>query len=116
MNRDTTLPAGYEALEPFVAAWALPTMAERARRRDESTPEERRALYNAAKDIAPAALAQLDGKPFDQLDAAERRLLALLLSYAHAAFAIEVRGDGEAAHARHRQHMVITHEPVGLMG
>jgi len=116
MTEDRSLPAGYEALEPFVALWAIPTLAGRAQRRDESSPEERQALYAAVKDLAPAALAELDGKPFDALDAAERRLLMLLLSYAHAAFAIEVRGDGEAVHARHRRYMAITREPAGLAG
>lgn len=116
MSTDTapppgSLPPGHAALEPFVASWALPTLAARARRRDESSAAERQALYDAMKDRAPAILAQLDARPFDQLDEAERRLLALLLSYAHVALAIEVRGDGEAAHAAHRRHMAITHEP-----
>lgn len=112
MSTDTSLPEGYEALEPFVADWAIDTLAERARRRDESTPEERRAFYDAVKDIAPAVLAELDRKPLDRLDARERRLLALLLSYAHVALAIEIRGEGEAPHAQQRKHMTITHEPA----
>lgn len=116
MSDGTSLPAGYKALEPLVACWSIPTLAGRAQRRDESTPEERQALYDAVRDIAPAALAELDRKPLDQLDAAERRLLALLLSYAHVAFAIEIRSDGEAAHADQRKHMIFTHEPAGIPG
>jgi hypothetical protein len=113
MSNDISLPEGYEALEAFVADWSIASLAERARRRDESTPEERSMLYHAVKPVAPAALAELDRKPLSQLDQGEQRLLHLLLSYAQVALAIEIRGDGEAAHAQQRQHMVITHEPAG---
>lgn len=107
------LPAGFGVLELFAATWAIPTLAGRGRRRDESTPEERVAFYEAVRDVAATALAELDAKPLAQLDERERRLMALLLSYAQIALTIEVRGDGEAVHARDRQHMVFTHEPAG---
>lgn len=110
----TALPAGYEALEGFVADWAISDLVGRAQRRDKSTPEARQAFYQAIKDVAPAALAELDKKPLEALDAAEQRLLALLLSYAHVALAVEVLKDGEAAHAVDRRRMVITHVPPGL--
>lgn len=108
------LPAGYDALEPFVVAWAIPTLAGRAQRRNESTPEERQALYEAVRGIAVQALAKLDAKPLDRLDEQEQRLMALLLSYAQVALSIEIRQEGEAAHARDRRHMVITREPAGF--
>jgi hypothetical protein len=108
------LPNGYQSLEPFVADWAIPTLAGRAERRNRCTPEERQMFYEAVRSIAVQALAELDTKPLDQLDEAERHLMALLLSYAQAAMSIEVRLDGEAAHARDREHMKITHEPAGF--
>jgi hypothetical protein len=108
MSRTAALPEGYEALEPFVEGWSIASLAGRARRRGDSSPEERQALYDAIKDIAPAALAELDAKPLDDLDAKEQRLLHLLLGYVHVAMAIEIRGEGEAAHARQSRHMVIS--------
>ena len=107
MSSGNALPEGYARLEQFVELWALPDLADRAGRRADSTAEERRALYDAVKDIAPAALAELDRKPRAALDEPEQRLLQLLLGYAHVAMAIEIRGDGEAAHALQSQHMVI---------
>lgn len=115
MNGSTSmLPEGYQALEPFVVDWALPTQAERARKRSSSTPDEKRALYEAARGILPQALAELDAKPFDRLNERERMLLNVLLSYAQVALSIEVRGDGEALHAQDRRHMTITREPTPL--
>lgn len=108
---ETMLPPGYAALEPFVAAWALPTLAERAERRNESTAEDKLALYHAVRGLAEQALRELDRKPLALLDAPERRLLDLLLSYAQVALSIEVRGDGEPVHARERRYMVYTREP-----
>ena len=108
------LPPGYEALEPFVADWAIADMAGRARRRDDSSAAERQAFYDAVQGLVTDVLAELDSKPLDQLDARERRLAMLLLSYAHVALATEIRGGGEDAHREDRRHMAITREPVGL--
>ncbi|MEY4721408.1 MAG: hypothetical protein RIQ46_1133 [Pseudomonadota bacterium] len=113
-GRTSMLPEGYQALEPFVVDWALPTQAERASKRSSSTPDEKRALYEAARGILPQALAELDAKPFDRLNQRERMLLNVLLSYAQVALSIEVRGDGEALHAQDRRHMTITREPTPL--
>lgn len=110
------LPDGYEMLEQFAAEWALPTQAERARKRSASTAEQKCALYEATRGIVTQALGELDAKPLDQLDERERRLLALLLSYAQVALSIEVRGDGEAIHAEDRRLMTITREPAGFPG
>lgn len=60
--------------------------------------------------MAAQALGELDTKPLDQLDERERRLLALLLSYAQVALSIEVRGEGEAIHAKDRRLMTITRQ------
>ncbi|MBU6268466.1 MAG: hypothetical protein KGN34_13055 [Sphingomonadales bacterium] len=108
------LPPGYEALEPFVAQWDASGIAARAKLRDESTPEQRLAFHAAARGLVPGALAKLDEKPLDQLDEREQRLARLLLSYAHVAMAVEIRGAGEAAHMLDRRESVLTHEPAGL--
>jgi len=108
----SSLPPGFERLEPFAANWAISGVANRAHRRDESTPEERAAFYGAAKDLAAAALDYLDKKPLSALDAQERRLRDLMLSLVHVAIAIEMQGDAEAGHAKLRRELPVTHAPA----
>lgn len=108
------LPAGYAHLEPFVAAWSLPTTAERAARRGDSSPAERQAFYDAMSPIAAKALAELDAKPLTALDEAEQRLLNMLLAFGHASLAVEIQGDVEAEHTRWRNRMIITRAPADL--
>ena len=43
----TTLPPGFEALEPFVADWALPGSLARMEKRRTSSIEDIRAFYDA---------------------------------------------------------------------
>jgi len=113
MTRDqTSLPDGFEALEPFVATWAIDGSAARARARDQGSPEELRAFFIAAKDYLEDALERLDHKPLDGLDEQERRLLDLILSLAHVSLAVEVQGDDEPRHRLCRQHMRITRTPA----
>jgi hypothetical protein len=104
------LPAGFAALEPFVAQWALATMSARATSRDESTPQERAAFYAAAKDLIAPALELLDCKPLLEFDAADRRLRDLTLSFCHVALAIEIQDDAETQHAMNRGKMRIVHD------
>ncbi len=107
------LPAGYEVLEPFVAQWAVPGTAARARCRDESTPAQRVAFYETAKGLVPAALAALDARGMDALNEQEQRLLDLLCSFAHVTLAVEMLGDAEPRHAQFRREMRITRSPAG---
>ncbi len=108
------LPEGFTALEAFVEKWSVPGTAARAARRGESTQAEREAFYAAARDLLTPALAQLDSKPLPALDAAEKRLLDMMLSLAHVALAVEGLGDDEPRHATMREHMRITRSPAGI--
>jgi hypothetical protein len=108
-NRE--LPRGFEALEPFVATWAVASAANRARLRLESTETERSTFFNAAKDLVGPALTYLDRKRLDQFDDRERRLMNLMLSVAHVTLAIEVQGEDEPKHALGRRHITITRAP-----
>jgi hypothetical protein len=108
MSSVSQLPQGFEALDPFVAQWAISTTAERAQRRTDSTPEEREAFFAAAKDLVEPALAMLDAKPLKELDEKERRLLDLMMSLAHVSLAVEVHREMEPRHAKLREAMVIT--------
>lgn len=112
----TSLPPGFEALEPFVGRFAVAGTANRAQLRSDSESEERTAFYEAAKDLVAPALDLLDKKPLDELDEAEQRLLDLCLSFAHIALAVEIQGPDEERHARMRQYMRITRSPAGAFG
>ena len=102
------LPAGFEALEPFVLRFAIAGTANRAALRSDTTPEERQAFYDAAKDLVAPALDMLDTKKLAALAEPEQRLMNLCLAFAHIALAIEVQGPDEAKHAKLRAHMKIT--------
>jgi hypothetical protein len=102
------LPVGYETLEPFVEFWAVEGTANRDRLRSDSSEEQRVAFFEAAKGLVPQALEQLDKTPLKELDAAEQRLMNLLLSFAHAALAVEMQGKDEPRHAAFRKEMRIT--------
>ena len=106
------LPEGFEALEYFVDRWAVDGTANRDKRRGESTENERVAFFEAAKDLVPKALELLDGKPLDQFNERERRLMNMVLSFTHVAMAVEMLGDAEPRHARFREVMRITRSPA----
>ncbi len=110
----TSLPQGFEALEPFVEFWGGDTMADRARARDESDAASRQAFYDVAKPLVPQALEHLDQKSLDSLDEAEQRLLKVALSFGHVAMAVELQREEEPNHARWRHFMRITTSPTDM--
>ena len=114
MNQPSVLPAGFEALVPFVEFWAADTAAGRAHCRDISDAASRTAFYDATNELVPKALAYLDGKPLDQFDQSEQRLMKLVLSFGHVAMAVELQREEESRHARNRLHMRITRAPADL--
>ena len=108
------LPAGFESLEPFASSWAIAGAANRAERRMSSSEAERVAFFEAAKDMLAPALAHLDQKPLDRFDEKETRLMNLMLTLAHVAFAVEVQGDDEPRHVLGARHMRITRAAADL--
>lgn len=106
------LPEGFEALEPFVEQWALPTGGQRAEMRGASSPDDRKAFYEAASARVDEALALLDAKPLAEHDDSERRLMQLMLSLTHVAMAEEVHKEQEPQHARFRSFMPVTRTPA----
>ena len=108
----TSLPARFEALEPFVASWAIAGSANRALRRYQSQADERLVFYNAAKDLLGPALSYLDRKPLNQQSPQDRRLMDMMLMLAHITQAVEVLGDHEQINAYHRHCMKITRSPA----
>ena len=113
-TQSSLLPAGFEALAPFVEFWAADTAAGRAHCRDISDEASRVAFYNAANELVPKALAHLDEKPLNQFDESEQRLMKLVLSFAHVAMAVELQREEEPRHARYRPFMRITRAPADL--
>ena len=113
MEGDTSLPPGFEALEPFVESWAVADAGARARRRDASTQEDRAAFYAAAAALLAEALAHLDRKPLSDLDASEQRLMNLMLSLAHVSLAVELQGEAEPVHTEARRLMPIARASAG---
>ena len=109
---ETSLPAGFETLTPFVQIWAVNTAADRAHCRDISDEASRVAFYHAASDLVPKALAYLDAKPIGQFDESEQRLMKLLLSFAHVSMAVELQREEEPKHAKNRLYLRITRAPA----
>ena len=108
------LPAGFEALEPFAAAWAIAGADKRAERRMTSSEAERIAFFDAAKGLLAPALARLDEKRLGDFDEKEECLMHLMLTLAHVAFAVEVQGDHEARHVLGARHVRITRAPADI--
>lgn len=102
------LPPGFEALEPFVAQWALAGETARAAARSAACDNERENFYAAAQPLMEAALAYLDGKPIGSLDASDATLMRLMLSLANVYHSVEVLGDAEADNARMRNRLTFT--------
>ncbi len=89
------LPKGFKPLEPWVAEWVLADSRARLEKRISTPANHIRAFYDAMLAQAPAALAYLATRQLGALDAAEERLLKLLLSLAEMGPAVEWYGKGD---------------------
>jgi hypothetical protein len=96
---ETSLPHGFEDLEPFVACWAGEDPQIRWDRRATAPMAEIRAFYDAMVERADAALAHLQAFDLNAMPAPEARLMRLVLSLAHAAMAVELHGQPRALHS-----------------
>jgi hypothetical protein len=108
----TSLPVGFEALQPFVADWAVESANARLQRRLSSSPAERTAFFEAARPLLAEGLAYLDKTPLRDFDDRQARLMRLLLSFAHVALAVETQGDDEPKHAADARFITITRAPA----
>ena len=89
MSKMSSLPAGFEALEPYVADWALEGSLARMAKRRSSSMDDIRAFYAAAIADADRALAHLRAFKLGEVPPAEERLLKLMLSLAEVGPAVE---------------------------
>jgi hypothetical protein len=90
---DPRLPPGFEALEPFVAEWALPDSATRMAKRQASTIAAIRQFYEAMLPLGEKALEHLRQFQLGAMPADSEQLLKLMLALAEAAPAVEWYGD-----------------------
>lgn len=87
------LPAGFKALEPFVAEWVLADAVARMAKRQASRIEDIRRFYEAMLPFGERALEHLRQFQLGETPAASERLLKLMLSLAEVAPAVEWYGD-----------------------
>jgi hypothetical protein len=87
---DHLLPAPFPDLEPFAAAWCLPTERARYAKRLNSAMDEMKAFYDAVLPRVEEAIAYCDKFPFGDMPDDAQRLLRLLYSFVTVSFAVEV--------------------------
>ncbi len=85
---DITLPGGFEELLPF-ADWALPRETDRMLKRADAQQAEIVRFRDAMMARLDAIVEHLDAFPLDDMPVAEAHLMAMLLSLAEVAPAIE---------------------------
>jgi hypothetical protein len=83
------LPAGFEALEPFVASWVLADASARMARRQSSDMAEIKRFYEAIVPLGERALDWLRPYKLGELPPEGERLLKLMLSLAEIGPAVE---------------------------
>lgn len=86
----TPLPEEFADLAPFAPLWCLATEPERWARRQASSVEEMRRLYEAVSARYEDILTHLDRYPLDRLPDEARNLLHLTQSFVMVSFPVEV--------------------------
>lgn len=89
MNNPTSLPAGFEALEPLVPDWVLPDSRARHARRLAADFGEIRRFYDTMLPQAPRILETLSSQRLGELDPPHENLLKLMLALAEVGPAVE---------------------------
>ncbi len=87
------LPSKFADLEPVARNWALPTEAERNRKRISSTIEELESVYEAVKPRLEEMVEFLNQYPLNDMPPDAGNLLYLGLSLAEIAMPVEVLGQ-----------------------
>jgi hypothetical protein len=85
----SVLPAEFAELEPFAAAWCLPTERERFAQRMATPMADQQAFYDAFFPRAEEAIAYCDRFPLDELPEDAERLLQLIYSLVMVSFPVE---------------------------
>lgn len=93
MSNQSLLPDRFSDLEPFAAAWALETAAQRLHKRMQSSMPEIEMFYGAVLPHLETALHYLDEFEFGKLPPPQRRLHWMTLAAAEAALSVEIYGS-----------------------
>jgi hypothetical protein len=105
----TTLPPGFESLEPFVATWALDDCQARYERRFDSDMASLTAFYDAMEPLADRALLYLDRQSRPDLSEAESNLFKLVMALAHVALAIERQKQPRPRNVAYPNTLTVVH-------
>lgn len=89
MDHNSSLPAGFESLEPFVSEWVLRDAEARMAKRQSSDMVEIRRFYSAIVPLGDQALEYLRGFQLGSVPPEGERLLKLMLSLAEIGPAVE---------------------------
>lgn len=89
MNSNAPLPAGFEALEPFVQDWVLADAAARMAKRQGSSMADIRSFYDVIVPLGEQALDYLRDYKLGELTPQGEKLLKLMLSLAEIGPAVE---------------------------
>jgi hypothetical protein len=91
---EQALPKEFEGMNFLVKEWALPSTADRRRKRNQSSQDELRLFYDVVFPQARAVLNYLNSVPYDShITGADRNLLNLYLSLAEIVTAVEWYGQ-----------------------
>lgn len=108
---DHSLPAGFEALEPYVSYWAVPGTQERRERREAASMAIINDFYEAILPLAGDAIRSLEGRDMRALEGAELRLMQLLLALAHVSMATELHRQPRAPFTPYPHHVRLVEGP-----
>ncbi len=104
------LPQGFEELETWAGAWALPTQNIRWDKRLASTREELKAFYNAVVPYLERILDHVDKYPLGGLPEQSARLFDLALMHAEIAPNVELYdGDPNVPHSFEEKRFIAVH-------
>nr|ALV86407.1 hypothetical protein [uncultured bacterium 16] len=92
----TSLPAGFEALEPFVTYWVRETNDQRREARSTAQMEDIQAFYDTVVPMAEQGITYLENFELGKMPPDAERLFKLLLAMNHAAIAVEMHGAPRA--------------------
>jgi hypothetical protein len=103
----SSLPAGFEFLEPFAAAWGeLTSQDERYRVRQSLSMDELEAFHAALGGRLEEVFVHLDKFPMNALPEKEARLYRIALGLTEAAQAVEIFGQPRVPYAPYPHHIL----------
>lgn len=89
--RTSRLPEGFEALEPYVDYWDVPTFQDRWHRRSNATMADIKGFYEVAQPLAEKALALAGEYPIDAMPEPVSRLFRMCLGMVSASISVEIQ-------------------------